>query len=272
MANIGLLSGLAAGFGSLAKSYSDKEAEDRQDERLAKKMQLARDLQLEVLKAKQEFAKSNPVYKNFIKTDSGDIVGMSAEGQASVVHPASEADAAAIAAKTGSLDAYRKAQTALLTSMAGPKAEALDADIELKKARTKALSTPKPKGNPISAADFEKQKKTVVDSLAAQAGLGDIKSYILPPEDIEKANAVINDPNANPALKARATADLQGHAKAQEIYKQAENQLIQSGYKPGAYRQAGLLAPADDGDGGDTEAPEENAFMDMIPDSNNPAG
>lgn len=84
MSSLGLLS-FGSGFFNKLGQYDD---EHRKEEADARKMKLAQQLQMELQEKKMELAQKYPRYTQFMKTPSGDIVGLGEYGQKGLMYQA----------------------------------------------------------------------------------------------------------------------------------------------------------------------------------------
>lgn len=83
--NSGLLAGLGGFLNSIGTNITKERDEDRQDQRAERKAQLAYKMQMDLLKAKQEYAKANPTYQHFINTSVGDVMAFDQFGNAKLI-------------------------------------------------------------------------------------------------------------------------------------------------------------------------------------------
>lgn len=134
MANYGLLSGLGDAlqtFGKIGlKEWSDSEDELRD----AKKMQLKNKLDMDLMKAKYQFMKENPRYKQFFTDLSGNRIGVDEMGNERMVHQATPEESELAKAEKESKINYNKA----LAAAAQGRSEVVDSTIEKNKALTEA--------------------------------------------------------------------------------------------------------------------------------------
>lgn len=109
MANYGLLGGLGEaleGFGKIGlKQWSDQQ-DEAADER---KAQLKAKLEMDLMKAKYDFMKTNPQYKQFFTDMSGNRIGIDQFGHESTVHQATADEAADAKSKREADINYRNA-------------------------------------------------------------------------------------------------------------------------------------------------------------------
>lgn len=134
MANYGLLSGLGTAMSDFGK-IGLKEWADNEDElRDARKLQLKNKLDMDLMKAKYDFMKANPRYKQFFTDPSGNRIGVDEQGHEALVHKATAEEAADAKAKRQAEIDYRKALAAAATG----RSEVTDSTIEKNKALTEA--------------------------------------------------------------------------------------------------------------------------------------
>lgn len=111
----GLYDGIAAGLQFYAKE-SQAERERQRDLELSKqKMLMAQQLEMDLLRQKQEYAAQFPEYKHFEKTPTGKVVGFSERGDSRVLYTPDERDAALAEKQYDLTNAYKVAQTDLMT-------------------------------------------------------------------------------------------------------------------------------------------------------------
>lgn len=111
----GLYDGIAAGLQFYAKE-SQSERERQRDLELAKqKMLMAQQMEMDLLRQKQEYAAQFPEYRHFEKTPTGKIVGFSERGDSRVLYTPDERDAALAEKQYDLTNAYKAAQTGLMT-------------------------------------------------------------------------------------------------------------------------------------------------------------
>ena len=288
--NFGLLGAIAGGASSLQGAMQQQQKAEYAQQMLQQKLGMIQSTQLQILKAKQAFAQTNPVMKSFMKTASGDIVGLSPTGQSQTMYNATPADQAVIQSKLDTDAAWKQGMLHVLGGNEANKAALLPSQISVNQARASALAAAAnkgatPKGQPISQADYDKQLDTVTNFNLKQAGLD--PTYALAPDEFTQLTAVVNNPQASQAQKASAAASLAANAQVQKIRAASAAQLQSSGVKPGALRAvtSGIATPTasmDDGTDDGSGTPDSgdpavnNAFQSLIPstsdDPNNPGG
>jgi len=253
--NIGLLGGLAGAFGSLSKGIDSYYEKKDEREAMERKLELTKRLQLEVLKAKQEYAEKNPEYKHFVQTPSGDIMGFSESG-ASQRYPGTPEDKQINADKVSGLNAYREHKVAVDQAMLDPKIGLLGAQTTKAQAEAERALHPQPKGKPAPP-----------PNLKTPAQLMKIKADMT--KQMFGADAITDGEIAD--IRSKPT---QTPADAQ-ILQQYQAQQASLAEKMAFYKQMtaddatkyatpGLLAPAAAAAGAPEDA-EPDGFDDLIP-------
>jgi hypothetical protein len=82
------MAGLGTGFGVLGQAIMKSAMEDDAEEKLRRKMVLANKLQMDLMKAKIDFYRQNPQYKQHFTDLSGNILGMDQFGNVKTLHEA----------------------------------------------------------------------------------------------------------------------------------------------------------------------------------------
>jgi hypothetical protein len=97
--NIGMYSGMASAFGALGKYFLGRQQAEDDEAAEQRKLQLKNKLDMDLMKAKFEYAKANPTYSKFVTDPRGNLVAFSQFGEPKVVIPASPETTTLILAK-----------------------------------------------------------------------------------------------------------------------------------------------------------------------------
>lgn len=89
MSNMGLFEGLSEGFGLLGQSVLKQQDRAQEEAMLEKKMQLQKQISMDLMKAKYDYMAQNPSYKHFATDLEGNIIAFDMFGKPSVVHESS---------------------------------------------------------------------------------------------------------------------------------------------------------------------------------------
>jgi hypothetical protein len=88
MAMTGLNEGLSNAFGLLGQYFIGQQKRQDDEASEARKLQLKNKLEMDLMRAKFEFAKANPTYTKYMSNLSGDIIGFDQFGSPHVVYNA----------------------------------------------------------------------------------------------------------------------------------------------------------------------------------------
>jgi hypothetical protein len=80
------MAGLGTGFGVLGQALMQQSMKEDDEKRVMRKMQLANKLQMDLMKAKIDFYRQNPQYKQRFSDLSGNIYGMDQFGNVKQLH------------------------------------------------------------------------------------------------------------------------------------------------------------------------------------------
>lgn len=128
--NANVMAGLGAALTSYGNNYQEEQRAKRDEALAMRKAEMAMQLEMRLMQAKQEYAKANPTYNKFVQGRFGDVIGFDEQGNTKQLYTAPEEERQSYKDEYAAQQAYKEAQAgnaemkALLAPMlAGAKVE-----------------------------------------------------------------------------------------------------------------------------------------------------